>query len=510
MALLVFKSEATSSTVDNHSIPITIGWFRLKSKIRAFQTSWHLDPVNPVIYVTFPSLTRAQESSKNYALSPPDISGIPQQQSYNTYPNPEYARLVAYSLYFYEAQRTLNDGQDVDLDLSGVKWSQGYQLANQTQYLMDMIKWGTDWLIKASSNTNSTDDQYLYVMVGNLDIDHNYWGPDTNFPTRRPSSKVNASAHGTDVAGEVAAAFAASSILFRSNNSTYADTLLTYAKNLYSFAETTPFRLYQNSAPLVRDGYSSSNYSDELIWGALWLYRATNDATYLNKAVNYFGSNSFTSKKVFNWDEKTGGCYVLFAKLFQQSGQDTTRWKLLAERYLDSIIKTSGGDCTFTDGGLFWCDGDSDEASLSVSFGAAFLCLVYAPIATSDTKTRAYINFALTQIDYALGKNPLNTPYVIGVHPNSPHNPHHAGAHGGTNANNLNDPPETQHILYGGVVGGPDKNDGFSDSRSDYAHTEVAMDYNAAFQGLMAYQMINSRTDPYYVSVPPGRPSRKT
>ncbi|CAG8521758.1 21727_t:CDS:2, partial [Dentiscutata erythropus] len=82
------------------------------------------------------SLSRAQTNSTNYALPPANITGIPQEPSNNTYPNPEYARLVAYSLYFYEAQRSgklptdnrvpwrhdsaLNDGQDVGLDLSGV------------------------------------------------------------------------------------------------------------------------------------------------------------------------------------------------------------------------------------------------------------------------------------------------------------------------------------------------------------------------------------------------------
>ncbi|CAG8521738.1 21726_t:CDS:2 [Dentiscutata erythropus] len=354
-----------------------------------------------------------------------------------------------------------------------LEWGDGYQLANQTQYLRDTIKWGTDWLIKASSNTNNTNNQYLYVMIGSLDIDHNYWGPDTNIPTPRPSSKVNSSAHGTDVSGEAVAAMAASSLLFftQFNDSTYANTLLTYAKNLYSFAETTPFTLYQNSAPQVKDAYSSSNYTDELVWGALWLYRATNDTSYLNKATSYLNIKSFIHKQVFNWDEKSGACLVLLSQLLQQSGQDSGTWKSEAERYLDNIIKPSNG-CSFTGGGLFWCDGDSNEASLSVSLGNAFLCLVYAPIATSSAKTQAYINFALSQIDYALGKNPMNTPYVIGVHPNSPQNPHHAGASGGTDISNLDNPPQTLHVLYGAIVGGPNKDDDFSDSRTDYAETE--------------------------------------
>ncbi|CAG8735225.1 15667_t:CDS:2, partial [Racocetra persica] len=482
------------------------------------------------------SLTRAQT---NYALKPPQIPGIPQELSNNSYPNSEYARLLAYSLYFYEAERSgklpadnrvswrhdsaLSDGQDVGLDLSkftfplswtitviawgALEWGKGYELANQTQYLRDMVKWGTDWLINASSNTSNTSsnisntiDQYLYVMIGDIDSDLSYWGPDTNIPTSRPSLKVSSSAHGTDVSGETAAAMAASSLLFRNqfNDSEYANTLLTYAKSLYSFAEQTPFTLYQNSVPQVKSAYASSNYSDELVWGALWLYKATNDTSYLDKAVNYFNINSMSgSKKVFNWDEKSGGCYVLFAQLFQQSGQDSSRWKSEAERYLDGVVKQTSG-CTLTNGGLYWCDGDSNSASLNPSLDAAFLCLIYAPIASSSDKAQTYVKFALSQIDYALGKNPMNTPYVVGVHPNSPQNPHHAGAHGGTDVSNLNNPPQTQHVLYGALVGGPDKNDQFSDSRTDYAQTEVAMDYNAPFQSLMAYQMINSHSDPYY------------
>src|SRR6266542_3731401 len=99
----------------------------------------------------------------------------------------------------------------------------------------------------------------------------------------------------------------------------------------------------------------------------------------------------------------------------------------------------------------------------------------------------------------------MKPPYVIGVHPNSPQNPHHSGAHGGTD---INHPRKTQHILYGGIVGGPSKHDKFKDDRSDYIQSEVALDYNAPFQNLMAYQVINAQDDPYYVTLPPGRPSQ--
>ena len=42
------------------------------------------------------------------------------------------------------------------------------------------------------------------------------------------------------------------------------------------------------------------------------------------------------------------------------------------------------------------------------------------------------------------------------------------------------------HTLYGALVGGPNKNDQYTDLRTDYVSNEVACDYNAGFQGAVA------------------------
>lgn len=42
------------------------------------------------------------------------------------------------------------------------------------------------------------------------------------------------------------------------------------------------------------------------------------------------------------------------------------------------------------------------------------------------------------------------------------------------------------HVLYGALVGGPGKNDDYTDSRSNYINNEVACDYNAGFQSAIA------------------------
>ena len=71
----------------------------------------------------------------------------------------------------------------------------------------------------------------------------------------------------------------------------------------------------------------------------------------------------------------------------------------------------------------------------------------------------------------------MRMPYVVGVYPSGPQNPHSASASGGNNISAIDtDPAQMAYVLYGAVVGGPDSRGYFYDQRSDYIQTEVALD----------------------------------
>ncbi len=55
----------------------------------------------------------------------------------------------------------------------------------------------------------------LIYQVGSW-MDHNFWGPPELFPSdmKRPSLEINATHPGSDIAGQVAAAMAAASMVF--------------------------------------------------------------------------------------------------------------------------------------------------------------------------------------------------------------------------------------------------------------------------------------------------------
>ncbi|KAG0309040.1 hypothetical protein BGZ98_005545 [Dissophora globulifera] len=469
-----------------------------------------------------PTPGTSQSWSQPLPINPTFSDPLRENLTSPSFPDPEYVRLLDYTLLFYEAQRSgklpanqrvqwrkdsaLDDGKDSGVDLSGgyydagdylkfifpltfamtqtcwggVEFWDGYQLAGQTTYLDQMVRWGMDWLIKAHPNNNT-----LWVQVGLGDVDNDYWGPDSGIPKPRPSFQVNTTSPGTDVTADAAAAFAACSILYRDklNDPTYASTLQTHADSLFQMSETAlPQQVYQVAVPAASCCYASSGFTDELAWGAAWMYKLTKNSVYAQKALKYINSLNAQSVQTnpVTWDDKTGLVYVLMAGATAGTGDGNAQWQSLAEQFA-TFTHTAAKPCMLTKGGL---------------------CRQL-----EATKIDAYRTFANGQIDYLLGNNPEKTPYVVGVHSNSPINPHSAPASGGNSADTLDTfPVKEAYTIYGALVGGPDKNDRFLDIRSDWRQNEVALDYNAPFNGLMAYQVMTSKTSPAYAVIPPGRP----
>ncbi|MFE9956619.1 glycoside hydrolase family 9 protein [Micromonospora sp. NPDC005299] len=434
-----------------------------------------------------------------------------------------YAEALQKSLFFYEAQQSgrkpawnrvswrgdsaLTDGADVGLDLTGgwydagdhvkfgfpmafsatmlawgaVEYRDAYAASGQLPNLLNNLRWVNDWFIKAHPAPN-----VLYGQVGKGDDDHKWWGPAEVLPMARPAYKIDASCGGADLAGETAAAMAASSIVFRPTDAAYADKLVGHAKQLYTFADTVRKSYHECITDATSFYRSWSGWQDELVWGAVWLYRATGDAAYLTKAESEYDrlgtepqSTTRSYKWTIAWDNKQFGAYVLLANLTgkQKYVDDANRW-------LDWwTVGVNGSRVTYSPGGEAVLD---SWGSLRYAANTAFAALVYSDRTGDATRKARYHGFAVRQINYALGDNPRNSSYLIGFGANPPRNPHHRTAHGSW-WDSQTVPTETRHVLYGALVGGPSSaNDAYTDSRSDYVMNEVATDYNAGFTSALA------------------------
>ncbi|MFC4852385.1 glycoside hydrolase family 9 protein [Actinophytocola glycyrrhizae] len=433
-----------------------------------------------------------------------------------------YGEALQKSIWFYDAQRSgdlgadnrvswrgdsaLTDGADVGIDLSGGFYDAGdhvkfglpfsasmtmlawgaleepaaYERSGQLAPLKANLRWGMDWLIRAHPRP-----QVLYGQVGNGNADHQWWGPAEVMPMARPSYKIDASCPGSDLAGESAAAMAASSMVF-ADDPAYATTLLTHAKQLYTFADQRRGK-YSDCITDAANFYRSwSGYADELVWGAIWLYRATGDPAYLAKAeaeydnlANEQQTNTKSYRWTIAWDDKSYGAYVLLAEL---TGKD--EYFTDANRWLDYwTTGWNGQRVRYSPGGQAHLD---TWGSLRYAANTAFVALVHSENVTDPERRDRYHDFGVRQIDYTLGDNPRGASYLVGFGQNPPRNPHHRTAHGSW-TDNIQQPAQTRHVLYGALVGGPGQpNDSYVDDRQDYVANEVALDYNAAYTGALA------------------------
>ena len=53
----------------------------------------------------------------------------------------------------------------------------------------------------------------------------------------------------------------------------------------------------------------SYDYMDELGWSAIWLYKATGEGSYLDKAISFFDGLNYAAW-AFDWDDKNTGYQV--------------------------------------------------------------------------------------------------------------------------------------------------------------------------------------------------------
>ena len=75
------------------------------------------------------------------------------------------------------------------------------------------------------------------MQVGHGQSDHNFWGRPEELAMHRPTYVLNEKKPGTDLAAEVAAALAASSIFLRNTDPELAEDALSHSVEIFQFAD---------------------------------------------------------------------------------------------------------------------------------------------------------------------------------------------------------------------------------------------------------------------------------
>lgn len=106
---------------------------------------------------------------------------------------------------------------------------------------------------------------------------------------------INSTNPSSEILGESAAALAAASVVFAQKDKEYSQKLLGHATDLYTRATTHLGSYMQSKHPnlqTVKEWYPSTIYTDELAWGAAWLYVATGDEKYRTESDGWVSKSA--------------------------------------------------------------------------------------------------------------------------------------------------------------------------------------------------------------------------
>ncbi|ERM99695.1 hypothetical protein AMTRI_Chr11g158360 [Amborella trichopoda] len=454
----------------------------------------------------------------------------------------DYKDALAKAIVFFEAQRSgrlpsdqsikwrldsgLSDGSTVNVDLSGgyydagdnvkfglpmaftttmLSWSVlefGRRMGNELDQAHKAIRWGTDYLLKATSALPNA----LYVQVGDPVADHQCWQRAEDTDTPRTVYNVSPANPGSDVAGETAAALAAASKVFKKVDPDYSKTLLDAAGKAFDFADRYRGAYSDHLSEAVCPFYCSySGYLDELLWGAAWMFKATHNSSYLDYA-QALGANAPCD--TFSWDNKLAGARVLLSKgSHVKNDEPLAEFRSQAENFMCSVLPGSPMlKIEYTPGGLLH---KMNASNMQYVTSTTFLLSTYAKYMKHLDRTFTCGSLVVTpallrevaksQVDYVLGDNPRGMSYMVGYGDKFPQHIHHRGSslpsitintqRIGCDAGfqSLKDSNPNPNLLLGAIVGGPDKFDSFTDDRNNYAQTEPTTYINAPLVGPLAY-----------------------
>ncbi|MBR5684279.1 MAG: glycoside hydrolase family 9 protein, partial [Ruminococcus sp.] len=259
------------------------------------------------------------------------LAAVTPSLSANAADGDNYAKLLQYSLYFYDANMCGNNsdcalswrgnchtddevpggfhdagdhvmfGQPQGYTAATLGWAyyefkDAFDATGQTAHLKVITdKFAKFFRDATVLNGNSVSKVLIEKGEGNTD--HQYWGaPETQGDRGRMLWSTGGAAN---VTAEYAAALAANYVNFGNPDD------LTYAKALYDFSK-------QNPATYSCEFYGSgeSGSADELAWAAGWLYLATKDEGYLNDLKN--GPLGYW---VMNWENVSLGAGVLLGSI---------------------------------------------------------------------------------------------------------------------------------------------------------------------------------------------------
>lgn len=336
--------------------------------------------------------------------------------------------------------------------------------------LLNEVLWNLRWIL----TMQDPNDGGVYHKLTNAVFDK-FEMPDKDSTPRYVVQK------GTAAALDFAAVMAQASRTFKrfpQQTPGLADSCLIAAKKAWQWAANNPNVAYRQdennnkfSPAVTTGGYGDNNFTDEFIWAASELFVSTRDAGFL-KNISLLPDDKMP---VPAWGQvKLLGYYTLLKNNAAIPELPEIKKRLI--NTADGLIKGVDDNAYQTSMTLsarhFGWGSNSDAANQGV-------LLLQAYRLSHDKK---YLDNALTDLDYLLGRNATGYSYVTGYGTKTPMHPHHRPSA----SDGVTDP------IPGLLVGGPNPgmqdgikvpskvpDEAYIDDTQAYAANEVTINWNA-------------------------------
>jgi endoglucanase len=350
------------------------------------------------------------------------------------------------------------------------------ETGNGAPDLLNEILWNLRWMF----TMQDPNDGGVYNKVTNADFD-GFVMPSTTVTPRYVVPK------GTAATLDFAAVMAQSGRIFKKLNKVFpglSDSCMKSAEKAWNWAVKNPKLAYDQNLmnkefkPVINTGgYGDSDFRDEFIWAASELYVSTGKESYYTSYPMF----PDTLMTLPSWDNvKLLGYYTLarFEKTLANSAKkDFPALKQMIIKAADNMASGIKTRAYMTIMGKTAADYVWGSNSVATNEG---ILLIQAFKLSNDRK---YLDYALTNFDYILGRNATGYSFITGYGHKTPMFPHHRLSE----ADGIADP------VPGLIVGGPNpgQQDGcktypsripdesYTDTVGSYASNEVAINWNA-------------------------------
>jgi endoglucanase len=346
---------------------------------------------------------------------------------------------------------------------------------NNVPDLIDELTWNLRWMLRMQDPA----DGGVYHKLTNAKFDAMVMPDKANAP-RYVVQKSTAAAL------DFAAVMAQAARVFRNMTAEFpglADSCVSASRLAYTWATRNPGVLYDQNRlnkdfdpDVVTGAYGDRNVRDEFFWASCELYITTAEKEFLSQLRSF----ADTDVTVPSWgDVRTCGYYSLFRhekKLSAEGKAIVSQYKTSFLSLADKLVSARNGNPLQCPMGRTAKDFVWGSSAVAANQGVVLLN------AYRITGSRSYLENALHNLDYLLGRNGTGYSFVTGFGEKAPIHPHHRPSE----ADGIADP------IPGMLSGGPnpamqDKckyassfaDEAFTDDVCSYASNEIAINWNA-------------------------------